>query len=370
MMTMETRKLEYIRRITSPFVAKVARVELVPWLACAGPSTWAAYGKPALPVFVLELDTRQVSAGKLMKDKNLLHDIATALGGRFQVYWMNSIGLALVIDERPPKQIDLVEALDKSECAMVVGPRGTGKTTLLQHIIQKRGGNIVIFDPKLQTPGKWPDAEIVGAGGDYAAIAERLAEIVRAMENGGYGERVLVVVDELWLTLKSLPVIAPDVWKIVTLGREPMVDIIVGTHSEMVKGLGIEGQGDLRDSFDVVRLKPGFQATFAMAGQEEKEAVHPGPFEATQLARITLTDDEIKLVQWAVYRNGGSFSLGKMEPVCRHTNFTPFGIRRLAEEWEARGWLTEDSRLPNGQRLGRRVTPKLMQLLNESRGRD
>jgi hypothetical protein len=362
--TLELKKLTYIRQIATPFILKATRVDPVPWIAAAGPSTWTAFGQPAIPVFVLELDTRLVSAGKLVKDKTLLHDISTALGGRFQVSWVNSIGLALVVDERPPRQLDLVKALAGSECAMIVGPRGTGKTTLLQHIISQRGDLVMVFDPKVQTPNKWLDSLVIGAQGNYEAMAKELQEIVYRMEHGGYDERVLVVIDELWLILKSMPALAGDIWKIVTLGREPRVDIIVGTHSEMVRGLGIEGEGDLRDSFDVVRLRAGFEATFTPAGGEEQPATHPGKFERPhRLPTLNyLRDEEIALVEWAVYRNSGSFSLGKMKEASAVVGLLPYEIRKLAEAWEQKKWLTPAYRDKSGQIVGRRVTPELMAL--------
>ena len=367
MTTMETRKLEYFRQVVTPFISKAAKVELVPWLACAGPSTWIALGYPALPVFAFEIDSRKVSAGKLVDDKNLLHDIATALGGRFRVYWKNSVGLALIVDERPAPQVNLVEALANAGAALIVGPRGTGKTTLLQHVISKAGCRVIVCDPKIQPldGAKWPrEAEVVG-NGDFAAIAAKLAEVRARMERGGYGDRVLVVIDEYWISVKSPQgkEIVTDAWRMITLGREPQIDVILGSHSERVKGMAIDGEGDLKEALDVIRLTPGFGATITFAGKPvEHPAVHPGPFGTVQLARIFLTDDEVKLVQWAVYRNGGSFSLGKMEGVCVHTGFTPTSIRKLAEEWEAKGWLTPDSRDAKGVRIGRRVTPELLRL--------
>ena len=367
--SLELQKLEYIRRVATPFISKVGKIDPVPWIGQAGPTASAAFGNGhTIPVFVFKLDTRKVSAGKLMNDRNLIHDIKTALGGRFQVYWKNSVGLCLVVDERPPKQVDLVETLAQGGCSLVVGPRGTGKTSLLQHVISKARCRVIVCDPKLQVAGKWPGAEVVGPGGNYEAIADKLSEIRQRMEHGGYGERLLVIVDEYWISIKDKAVgesIATDAFRIITLGREPQIDIILGTHSERVRGMGIDGEGDLRDAFDVVRLHSGFTATITFSGNDDTEhpAIHPGPFSSTLPARIFLTDDEIKLVQWAVYRNGGSFSLGKMNECVKYTSLKAWDIRRLAEEWEAKGWLTAgDTRDAEGRLVGRRVTPELMRL--------
>jgi hypothetical protein len=69
------------------------------------------YQREAEPVYVWELDTTQVSAGRLLSHRHLLHDISTALGGGVRVHWKNHVGLGLVFDERPaprfPAQIPL-----------------------------------------------------------------------------------------------------------------------------------------------------------------------------------------------------------------------------------------------------------------------
>ena len=98
----EIRKLMSYRQISGKFISGVIRQENVPWLTRgAGPSTWRAYGKPALPVYVLELDTTRISASKLAGSRGLIHDIETALGGKIGVSWKNHIGLGLIFDERP-----------------------------------------------------------------------------------------------------------------------------------------------------------------------------------------------------------------------------------------------------------------------------
>ena len=96
----ELRKLQTYQRISGKFICDIIRQD-VPWLPrAAGPSTWRAYGKAPLPVYVLELDTTQVSASKLAGRRGLLHDIETALGGKIGVSWKNHIGLGLIFDER------------------------------------------------------------------------------------------------------------------------------------------------------------------------------------------------------------------------------------------------------------------------------
>jgi hypothetical protein len=97
----EIRKLRSYQQVSGKFIGDIIRQDNIPWLSrAAGPSTWRAYGKPALPVYVLELDTTQVSASRLVNNRGLLHDIQTALGGKVNVEWKNHVGLGLIFDGR------------------------------------------------------------------------------------------------------------------------------------------------------------------------------------------------------------------------------------------------------------------------------
>ena len=109
----DTQRLRELQDIAGKFIGE-ALGRPVPWTNCAGPSTWAGvYQREAKPVYVWELDTTQVSAGRLLSHRHLLHDISTALGGGVRVHWKNHVGLGLVFDERPalrfPAQIPLPE---------------------------------------------------------------------------------------------------------------------------------------------------------------------------------------------------------------------------------------------------------------------
>lgn len=97
----ETHRIQHYRVISEAHLRNVIKQDDIPWQAWfAGPSTWQAFGKGSLPVYVLELDTTQVSASKLVNHKGVIHDIETALGGQINVHWKNHIGLGLVFDER------------------------------------------------------------------------------------------------------------------------------------------------------------------------------------------------------------------------------------------------------------------------------
>ena len=65
------------------------------------------------------------------------------------------------------------------------------------------------------------------------------------------------------------------------------MDCIVATHSERVKALGIEGEGDLAKGFTVVRLyggngDPDRYATVSHNGGAEVRYELPGPYPARE----------------------------------------------------------------------------------------
>ncbi|MCB0195996.1 MAG: DNA translocase FtsK, partial [Anaerolineae bacterium] len=155
-MNREQARLMELRTISDKFISEAVG-QPVPWLACAGPSTWQmVYGAEPVPVYVWELDTTAVSAGKLMSHRHLLHDISTALGG-IRVQWKNHVGLGLVFDERPepafperpalpdpPEQNYLIplgvdrsgktywRSLRELQNIILAGHTGSGKTTGLK----------------------------------------------------------------------------------------------------------------------------------------------------------------------------------------------------------------------------------------------
>ena len=81
----------------------------------------------------------------------------------------------------PEQAIDLLTALDNAQRTLIVGPSNAGKTTLLQHIISRRRGQVIVIDPHA-SPNKWP-CQTVGIGRDYQAIGEKLAGLVRLMSH-------------------------------------------------------------------------------------------------------------------------------------------------------------------------------------------
>ena len=59
---------------------------------------------------------------------------------------------------------------------VIIGPQGVGKTTLIQYILSILDRDKIALDPHYEH-GAWPGCLVIGAGMNYAAISEALANI-------------------------------------------------------------------------------------------------------------------------------------------------------------------------------------------------
>lgn len=378
---METLKIEMLKRVINQELAKTAKLTQPPIVSVAGPSAWETRGKGRLPVYVFELDPAKVNASVLVSNRHILHNVSTILGG-VRVYWKNSIGLCLVVDERPAEKVNLLDLLLKVRSALIVGPGTSGKTTLLQHYLSQQTTyeRVIVFDPKpvkSDEGDKWLSSEVIGRGGDYTSILAGTASLVAKMKTGGLGVKTLVIMDEAWVTNRNVPDAVENIFQIITLGAELWMDVFIGTHSERVKALGIEGEGDLRKRFSVVARLNHNEATkerwfTADYGKGEVEASHPGPFVARSVVSLpeptisldpVLSTEEKELVRAAIAAEPSmSFSLGKLEQLGL-TGWTAGRLRRVAEKFEKLGLLTPGgTNEMTGQWQSRQITDRLIDL--------
>lgn len=145
----------------------------------------------------------------------------------------------------------------------VLAPTGAGKSTLMEALARTRGGQIVVIQPNRKR-GEWegiPVAECDDDGG-YTAIRAMLqairAEFARrggAMKYGDPGSWLTIVWDEVPLTMRKLTDIAPDlVIDLISAGRPRKMRAVLGSTSDRVGALGLEGFGDLLFSCAIIRL--------------------------------------------------------------------------------------------------------------------
>lgn len=399
----EQQKLKLYKATAETFITATLRIEQVPWVACAGPSTWRALQAKEAPVYLWEIDSRQVSASKLLgQHDKLAHDIEAALapfGLDVRVSIKNSVGLGIMFDERPVVKIDLIDALSDVERCLIVGASNAGKTTLLQHLVADRlaaGFEVIVIDPHA-SPGKWPvGTQVIGAGERYEEIEVALQEI-KALKKARYEEiaaglvpegghpRTLIIIDEYYDLSVHIKGLSFILLSLLTGGRKANMHTFTGVHSDDVRTLGIEGQGKLRKGFVLVRLELNEDhqriATIDF-GNGAKAAELPGPYVPQTLPpalppapALRLKDFHSKSGEWCITTDDqkrlvaiGHFLMAEQLPVtatAKETAKRPLTrhlkhhmLKDLFAHWEHTG-LLEPAPAVN---QARRITPELLAL--------
>lgn len=171
---------------------------------------------------------------------------------------------------------DLADFINNEECILIHGPKGSGKTTVLHHLVYRRlyqlNHEVVVIDPH-RTPTKWYDADVVGGGRDYETIFEALNGYEEMMDarydelNDGLVEEgdhphLTLIIDEYRSIVKAQQKALykkrynlDSIPALLTEGRKVNMWIALVSHSKSVKSLGLEGEGDLREGFVFLHLK-------------------------------------------------------------------------------------------------------------------
>ena len=196
----------------------------------------------------------------------------------------------------PTPPLDLLSALDQEQAILIHGAKGTGKTTLLKHLMARRH-NCLILDPH-GAPHKWPNCLMVGAGRDYEAIAlaltglvalmnQRYREMGQGLVQEGQHEKMTLLIDEYRGIVQNVPKSGKVITTLLTEARKAQMDMVLVSHSKLVKALGMQGEGDLREGFALVHLQEshGRRTATLDVGQGPTPVRLPGPFQEAGIRR-------------------------------------------------------------------------------------
>jgi hypothetical protein len=195
---------------------------------------------------------------------------------------------AVPLLEVPPPPAPLLPLLKEKE-------PDAGKTTLLRHIVDTKMemGKVLVIDPHGNTP-KWGHTSHIGQGRDFRGIGIMLGQIVKEIttryeaeisrpELIGKHPYVTVVVDELRAIINECKDAGKNLGTILCEGRKANIHICFVAHSKTVKGLGIQGEGDIRTGISQVTLYGNKDteryATHHIIGFDEPVKMQlPGPY--------------------------------------------------------------------------------------------
>lgn len=163
----------------------------------------------------------------------------------------------------PVVPLDLLSLLDKSERVLIKGASDAGKTTLLQHIVSRSKG-VFVIDPHY-APDVWPisSTRVVGAARNYQAIDTFLLKLIdelnsryeRRAKGENNFEQITLVIDEFNSIKQECDHAGKILSTLIRESRKVGFRLFLGSHSELVKPLGLEGQGDIREGLLIVRLE-------------------------------------------------------------------------------------------------------------------
>lgn len=194
---------------------------------------------------------------------------------------------------------ELMSILRTAQRVLIVGPSNSGKTTLLQWEASQRNGAVVVIDTQAY-PGKWGQAKVIGAGSNHIEVSraldglielmvKRYKEISEGLVREGEHPKLTVIIDE-WMAIVHQCHNATDtIMRLLTESRKAAMSIVIGSHSDRVRSLGLDGRGDLRDGFLIVRLwedEDGVRRATYDYGRGERACRLPGRFELPQESNL------------------------------------------------------------------------------------
>lgn len=175
-------------------------------------------------------------------------------------------GAPMLMEAQPPT-IDILTALQRTPRALIVGASNTGKSTMLRWLARSasQDGQVIVLDPHSPVDAWPPGCTVIGTGSRHDLIERALDELVHLMiqryKQIGRGEmpegshsRVTIIVDE-WMSIAEQTRNAKSTLvRLLTESRKAAFSVYIGSHSDRVRSLGLDGRGDLRRGFEIYHL--------------------------------------------------------------------------------------------------------------------
>lgn len=208
----------------------------------------------------------------------------------------------IALSEPAQQPIDILAALQHTPRGLIVGASDAGKSTVLRWLSEQasRQGNVVVIDPH-SAPNKWPGGcTVIGAGSRHDLIEQALNALVNLMieryRQIGRGEvqecghpQVTIIVDE-WMAIAEQCSNAKAILvRLLTESRKAAFAVYIGSHSERVRSLGLDGRGDLRQGFEIYHLeidqRTGNRRAWLEVDGDETPLTLPGAYVPGSVAR-------------------------------------------------------------------------------------
>lgn len=263
--------------------------------------------------------------------------------------------------------------LVEAQRAVIAGPSGTGKTTLLQHLVSERArfSKIILLDPHGQRPKYGSLVDSVGCGMRFDEIDEALRSIdflmVQRYQDIAAGadhrshSNVTLIIDELMAIVddkqrgEAAKEAATVIKRLATQARKSSIDVFLIAHSLLVGQTGLKGASDLLANFTVVELHQDLDHTRSCylhvrkpAGRKELiECGLPGPFDESRTVVspdriLTLppapTLEEIRIIDAIRSSPGASFGEIARISGLSNSSHTNRKIKQIIEKFGLQGY--------------------------------
>ena len=173
-----------------------------------------------------------------------------------------------------PLEFYPLETVSRENHTAVVGESGSGKSLLTKYLIKSyfQDAHVRVYDSDA-APWEWGELDVAGRAGDYAAIAQGMAEDIEELrrrtalhgEGREFGGEVVRVIEEYpstaaelaeMLELSYMPKDIGLVWlrRLLRRGRKYRMKVFAVAQEFEVNAWKIAGEGGLRRAFTVLYL--------------------------------------------------------------------------------------------------------------------